>query len=175
MNLEGNKIQLRALEPEDISFLYQIENDTSVWEVSNTQTPYSKAVLREYLKQAYRDIYEIKQLRLAITNKLNSNCVGFIDLFDFDPKNKRVGVGIVIAEKDRGQGFASEALTMVCDYVKKYLQVHQLYANIGADNKQSIQLFEKNGFKSVGVKKDWIYSAGQFKDEYLYQLILDVY
>jgi diamine N-acetyltransferase len=42
MTLSGTNLYLRALEPEDLDFIYQIENDESVWEVSNTQTPYSK-------------------------------------------------------------------------------------------------------------------------------------
>ena len=42
MTLKGQNIHLRALEPEDLDFLYEIENNESIWEVSNTQTPYSK-------------------------------------------------------------------------------------------------------------------------------------
>ena len=35
--LKGEHIYLRALEPEDLDFVYQIENDTSLWELSDTQ------------------------------------------------------------------------------------------------------------------------------------------
>ena len=48
--LKGNKISLRALEPEDLEFVYAIENDENIWEVSNTQTPYSKFLIY-YLKK----------------------------------------------------------------------------------------------------------------------------
>ena len=66
MTLKGKNIHLRALEPEDLDFLYEIENNESIWEVSNTQTPYSKWVLKNYLENAHQDIYEAKQLRLVI-------------------------------------------------------------------------------------------------------------
>ena len=36
-NLRGKKISLRALEPEDLEFLYAAENNEANWEVSNTQ------------------------------------------------------------------------------------------------------------------------------------------
>ena len=49
MNLTGEQIVLRALEPEDLDFLYQLENDSSIWEVSNTTTPYSRFILKQYL------------------------------------------------------------------------------------------------------------------------------
>lgn len=88
MTLTGTSIYLRALEPEDLDFIYQIENDESIWEVSNTQTPYSKFLIRQYLENAHQDIYEAKQLRLAICVRDTNSVIGLIDLFDFDPKIK---------------------------------------------------------------------------------------
>src|SRR6478752_4930353 len=96
ITLQGNTIYLRALEPEDLDFVHSIENDESVWEFSNTQTPYSKFLIRQYLENAHQDIYEAKQLRLAICKNATFKAIGLIDLFDFDPKNKRAGVGIII-------------------------------------------------------------------------------
>ncbi len=169
--LEGTTIKLRALEPEDLDFLYRIENDANLWEYSTTQTPYSKFVLKQYLKDALRDIYEAKQLRLVITTTANIT-VGMIDLFDFDPKNKRVGVGILIAsEEDRQKGYAKEALQLLSAYVFKHLNVHQIYANIGEKNTKSIALFEKIGFVKAGTKKDWNFYKGKFHNELVYQLI----
>ena len=49
LNLKGKQVYLRALEPTDLDFLYQLENDTSVWELSGTLKPYSKKVLQLYL------------------------------------------------------------------------------------------------------------------------------
>lgn len=96
ITLKGNTIYLRALEPEDLEFVYAIENDESIWEVSNTQTPYSRFLIRQYLENAQQDIYEAKQLRLAICKNGTPEAIGLIDLFDFDPRNQRAGVGIVI-------------------------------------------------------------------------------
>jgi len=169
--LEGTKIKLRALEPEDLDFLFQIENDTNLWEYSTTQAPYSKFVLKQYLENSLRDIYEAKQLRLVITN-LDNKTVGMIDLFDFDPKNKRVGMGILIATtENRQKGYAKEALELLTKYVFNTLDVHQVYANIGQGNTKSIALFEKAGFKQIGLKKDWNFYNGKFHDEFLYQLV----
>ena len=111
--LKGKNIYLRALEPTDLDFLYLLENDEDLWEVSNTTTPYSKFVLKQYLDNAHRDIYEIKQLRLVLCDNQTEAVLGFVDLFDFDPKHRKVGIGVVIfLEKERGKGFALEALIM---------------------------------------------------------------
>lgn len=169
--LKGEKIQLRALEPGDLDFLYLLENNTDFWEYGSTQSPLSKFVLKQYLDNALRDIYDVKQQRLVIT-LLSGEMLGLIDLYDFDPKNKKVGVGIVIAEENqRGKGYALEAIKLLSNYAFIQLDVHQVFANIVADNTKSMALFEKAGFVKSGVKKDWIFYSGCFKDEVLFQLI----
>lgn len=172
VTLQGKDIYLRALEPEDLEFVYAIENDESIWEVSNTITPYSKFLIRQYLENAHQDIYEAKQLRLAICKKDAAEAIGLIDLFDFDAKNKRAGVGIIIQnEVDRNSGFGKEALGLVIDYSFQQLQLHQLYANIGTDNKASLSLFTTFGFVEIGVKKDWNFTNNAYHDEAVFQLI----
>lgn len=171
LTLKGKQIYLRALEPEDLSFLYDIENDESIWELSHTQAPYSRYILKQYLENAHQDIYEAKQLRLVIAD-YHGRPLGLIDLFDFDFKNKRAGVGILIKEpENRSQGHGKEALQLLIKYCFSHLDLHQLYCNISEENHPSIRLFEKQGFKKVGLKLDWIYNGEGYKNEYLFQLI----
>ena len=172
ITLKGDNIFLRALEPSDLDFLYELENEESLWIVGNTITPYSRFILKEYIANSYRDIYEVKQLRLVICKTEDEGPIGLIDLFDFDPKNKRIAVGIVIfLDKDKQKGFASESLNLISNYAFERLNVHQIYAGITEDNLGSIRLFENAGYKRNGIKKDWTFSEEGFKDEYFYQLI----
>ncbi|WP_010252977.1 GNAT family N-acetyltransferase [Myroides injenensis] len=174
MFIQGELIYLRALEPEDLEFVFLIENDMKLWEVSNTQTPYSRFLIRQYLENAYQDIYEAKQLRLVICDILSGSTLGLIDLFDYNPQNNRAGVGIVIQYEDnRRKGIGKEALELVVNYSKNHLFLHQLYANISTDNTASIQLFTGQGFQEIGVKKQWNRVGKTYKDEALYQLIFN--
>lgn len=168
--LHGKHINLRALEPDDLNFLFNAENDESFWEVSGTQTPFSKHLLQKYIENSHQDIYEAKQYRFVICNTQDIP-VGMIDLFDFNPQHKRVGVGILILKKYQNNSYGTEALELLIDYVFTFLGIHQIYANITTDNINSIHLFEKFNFTKVGVKKDWIYSSNKYKDECLFQLI----
>ncbi|GGK45174.1 MULTISPECIES: GNAT family N-acetyltransferase [Flavobacteriaceae] len=169
--LLGENINLRALEPTDLDFLFATENNEQFWDISSTQLPFSKYILQQYIENAHQDIYEAKQYRFVICNAENIP-VGMIDLFDFNPQHKRVGIGLLILPEHQNKGYASEALEMVIDYAFSYLDVHQIYANITSNNLKSIALFEKNNFKQVGIKKDWLFSNSTFKDEILYQLII---
>ena len=171
ITLKGEHIYLRALEPEDLEFIHGIENDESLWELSNTMTPYSKFLIKQYLEHSHKDIFEVKQLRLVISNYENKP-LGMIDLFDFDFKNSRAGVGILVKEKeDRQLGYGREALKLLIDYSFTHLGLHQLYCNISEENEASIKLFTSKGFQIVGLKKDWNHVNGVYKNEYLFQLI----
>ena len=172
ITLKGENIFLRALEPDDLEFIYAIENDESVWEISHTQTPYSRFLVRQYLENANQDIYEAKQLRLAICVNDDENAIGLIDLFDFDPKNNRAGIGILIKNTDnRNQGIGTEALGLLLNYAFYNLNLNQLYANIDTQNIGSLKLFTNFGFQKIGVKKQWNLVNGVYKDEALFQLI----
>lgn len=171
VSLHGNIIKLRALEKEDLDLLFELENSPSVWEISGTIAPYSRDVLKLYLENAHRDIYDVKQLRLVICT-VDNEAIGLIDLFDFDPKNRRAGVGIVITDEgNRNKGVGTEALEILCKYAFKTLNLRQLYANILEGNERSLYLFKKLGFELVGNKRDWIFTEGVFKNEYLFQKI----
>jgi diamine N-acetyltransferase len=140
--------------------------------VSNTQTPYSKFLVRQYLENAHQDIYEAKQIRLAICKNNTSEAIGLIDLFDYDARNQRAGIGIIIRnETNRNQGLGNESLDLLVNYAFKKLQLHQLYANIGVNNEASLKLFTTFGFQKIGVKKDWNLVQGKFQDELIFQLI----
>ena len=171
VTLKGKQIYLRALEKKDLDFLYLLENDTSVWEVSGTVTPYSKDVLRFYLENAHRDIFDVKQLRLVICTH-EHNTLGLIDVFDFEPNHKRAGIGIVILNQaERNKGIGAEAITLLTEYLFEALGLRQVYANIIEDNLASLHLFQKLGFQQVGVKKDWVRFINTFKNEILLQKI----
>lgn len=171
LNLKGKTGYLRALEPDDLDFLYQLENNTGIWEISGTTAPYSKHLLQLYLDNSHKDIYEAKQLRLCICDS-SDKAVGLIDLFDFDPRNHRAGIGIVILEeKNRNKGIGLEALQLLENYAFNGLHLRQLYANVLSDNEPSVHLFKKLGYIMVGEKKDWVLQNNEYKGEILFQKI----
>ncbi|TXE17420.1 GNAT family N-acetyltransferase [Psychroserpens burtonensis] len=175
ITLKGEHIYLRALEPEDLDLIHEIENNQDIWEISNTITPYSKFLIKQYLEQAHKDIYEVKQLRLVICD-FEDVALGMIDLFDFDFKNRRAGVGILIKDSvNRQKGYGKEALQLLTGYCKSQLDLHQLYCNISEENEKSLKLFKNQGFEIIGLKKGWNYVNGSYKNEYLLQSILNVH
>jgi len=171
MKLSSNKITLRAPELQDIDLLYKWENDESIWYLSNTNLPFSRFDLEQFILNGNHDVFVEKQYRFMIEKNDSKELIGCVDLFEFDPKNKRVGVGILIDEKYRNQGMASGALDILIQYVFEQLDVHQLFCNILSSNAESLILFKRKQFSIIGVKRDWVFSEGKYHDEVLLQLI----
>ncbi len=175
--LENEVVKLRAVEFTDIDLLYKWENNTTIWQVSNTFTPYSKYIINKYLENSHLDIFESKQLRLMIDDNSElspdkNKTVGAIDLFEFDPFNNRAGVGVLINNiENRRKSYASNALDVLIQYSFELLFLHQLYCNVVVENKISVELFKSRGFEVTGVKKEWIKASGGWLDEYTMQLI----
>jgi len=169
--MTGEKIHLRALEPTDIDLLYDWENDREIWPVSNTIAPFSRFVLEQYILNAHQDIYTTRQLRLMIDLADEKKTIGTVDLFEFDPGHRRVGLGILIQKDERGRGCAKEGLDLIIEYCFSTLMVHQIFCNISSENEISMKLFRSKGFEIIGLKKDWLLINNQWKDEYMLQLI----
>lgn len=166
-----NEIHLAALEPEDINLLFKLENDRSLWHVSNTLVPFSKTTLAAYLDNIEsNDISSAGQYRFAIKNR--EETIGCLDLYDYDPVNSRAGVGVILCESARGKGIAKIALKKLIHYVEQHLFLHQLYADIPVSNEQSITLFESCNFKKTACLKDWIRHKDSYEDQLTYQLLL---
>jgi diamine N-acetyltransferase len=172
--IQNDEIILRAVEPNDVELLYDWENRMELWSVSNTLTPFSKAQLFRYVKNAALDMFQTKQLRLMIDAcNLHDRplTVGMIDLFDYDPFHNRAGVGIMVNSEWRGRGVAASALQLFMTYAFNTLGLHQLYCHISESNAASIKLFESAGFRLVGVKQEWLKTSKGYEDELMFQCL----
>ncbi|MBP5388429.1 MAG: GNAT family N-acetyltransferase [Prevotella sp.] len=159
----GQKLLLRALEPEDLDFLYSIENDAELWDFGCANVPYSKFSLNNYIVGSTCDIYADKQMRLLMENE-DGKAVGLIDLFNFEPKHQRAEVGIVVAREYRNMGYGHEALMQIVAYARHTLHLHQVYAFVDVENDYSRKLFEGAGFTAGARLIDWIQKDCRYGD-----------
>ena len=165
----GECLHLRAMEPEDLEIMYAMENDPRTWDVTNFNVPYSKFVLRQYIENSQCDMFADRQLRMMIERREDAAVVGTIDITDFAPLHSRGEVGIAVLKEYQGNGYAKEALKLLCDYAFGFLFLRQLTAHVATDNEVSVQLFKSCGFSECGLLKEWWCVGGKFKDVVLLQ------
>jgi len=166
---ENKIIRLRAVEPEDLDRLYKWENNPQLWTVGNTRNPYSRFILKQYILNSDKDIYETHQLRLMMVSIKTGETVGTVDLFDFDIHNGRIALGLYVDSAFQGKGFAKAALLLVEDYVFNFLQLNQLYCHIAESNTASRQMFEKENYETNGMLRNWIKTVEGFENIIVFQ------
>ena len=173
-------IKLRKLEPSDLPFLYQWENDASVWADGSNHNPLSQQDLRDYIESTTGDIYKDGQLRLIIHSSSESVCqqsglsgeaglssvspqdgltLGCVDLFDFDPRNRRAAIGMYIAPQYRGQGIGREAVRLLEEYAFDFLHMRIIYAIISTSNTACSELYRQAGYTPSSVLPSWTLEA----------------
>lgn len=169
---DGN-IELRAAEPYDLDFIYELENDSSMWDEGDSSTPpLSRRVIADFLTASTGDIYTDRQMRLIIVETESQMPAGCIDLYDFDPANHRAGVGIAVVGSRRRKGIALAALSLLCEYCRLRLGMHQLWAVTAASNMASRALFAAAGFRTCGSLRSWLRRGSSYADALIYQRLL---
>lgn len=146
-------IRLRKIEPTDIPYLYQWENDAQMWADSNTHNPLSQYDLREYIASSTGDIYKDGQLRLMIDDE--GSTMGCIDLFDFDPRNRKAAIGMYIAPHARAKGIGTKAVKLIEEYAFGFLKLRMLYAIIAINNTACSTIYKKEGYQPSSILKAW--------------------
>lgn len=164
-------VTLRALEPEDLDILYEIENDPEHWDLGITNVPYSRYVLHDYVALSRSDIYIDGQVRLAIVGEENV-VVGLADLINFDPKHCKAEIGFVIRKEYRRKGYAKATLHQMLKYGLHTLHLHQLYAIVATSNTATVNLFQAFGYQPVSILKEWLFDGKKYHDAYFFQCFL---
>lgn len=157
-------IHLRALEPEDLELIYQIENDPTFWRFGTTTVPYSRYTLRQYLKSASNDLYADQQVRLVIegtSTEGQQQSLGLADLVNFSAQHHRAEISLALLPQYQGKHYGETAIKALIEYARRQ-QLHQIYAIIATSNRPAIQLFERLEFEKSTILKDWLL------DEYKY-------
>lgn len=165
-------VTLRAIEPEDLDLLYQIENDQKLWNVGATNVPYSRYTLHDYIATSADDIYADRQVRLMVQDAESHQTVGICDIVRFEPQHLRAEAGIVIMEPYRQQGYAQAALDQLLHYALTILHLHQLYAVVAAGNEAALHLFRHAGFDHETRLHDWLSEGHNYTDAIVMQRFL---
>ena len=154
--LHSPRLHLRALEPNDADFMYDVENDEHAWRYSDTVAPLSKKILKEYALTYDADPFSAGQLRLIITEKESNNSVGIVDLYDISQRHRRAFIGIYICKQFRRNHYADETIELIENYALNTLHLHQLGVKVEEEHETAKKLFETRGYNLKGKLDDWL-------------------
>ncbi|MFQ3274912.1 MAG: ribosomal-protein-alanine N-acetyltransferase [Candidatus Nanohaloarchaea archaeon] len=164
--LEGDQVNLRTIEEEDIEFLRNGLNNPEIRKFLTTRRP----VNLEQEKDFFENVISSEDgVHLAICREEETIGITSIEEHSKDLQTAEIGLWI---ETDRhGNGYGSEAARLLTDYALKELNYHKIYARTDERNEASRKIWEKLGFKQEGKLREQSYANGEFKDILIFGIL----
>lgn len=172
--MKNVQVRLRAVEPEDVDFMYMCEADrqNSLW--SDCRAPLSKHQLIDYALGYEADPFKAGQLRLIIETfsegEKKPRAAGILDIYEISAADSKGYVGICIHPDFRRRGIAEGALTELLVFNRVKLGLHNLVAKISEENEAALRLFEKCGFSPIALLPSWHRIGLSFHNFHLLQI-----
>ncbi len=162
MNIYGKKVVLRAMEKEDCEMIREMFNDPEIENlVVGWALPVSKYAQEKWFENYYNDQ---KNFRFVIETK-EDGAIGIATLTDIDWKNRRATHGIKLLSKQvRTKGIGTDTVMAIMRYAFDELQLNRLDGSWFADNLPSRTMYMKCGWKEEGVKREYVFKNGQYRD-----------
>jgi UDP-2,4-diacetamido-2,4,6-trideoxy-beta-L-altropyranose hydrolase len=148
MWLCGDPVRLRRAKAGDCQLLWQWANDHEARDNSFAQAPISwDAHVRWFTDKLYDP-----RSTLFIGVDQNDTPMGRIR---FDTTGRTAQVSLTIDSQYRGKGLAIALIERGVGYMFRHTWVEEIHAIIKPANVRSIKVFEKAGFKKVGLRQIW--------------------
>lgn len=119
-----------------------------------------------------KEDHQAKSKRFIIV-KNDGLPIGELSFHNLDLTNKSCEIGIKICElSEQGKGYGEEALRGFIDYLFNTYELHRIELDTLFENKRAQHLYQKVGFKVVGVKRDvWLDPQGVYRSAVVMDLL----
>ncbi len=159
--LEGDRIRLRAHEPEDVDRAMLWLNDPEVRQFLGRQYPFSRKEATERLLVAP----SFNAAFFAIVRKEDGLLIGDCGLFDASPENRGATLGIQIGDKTCWEGgYGTDTMRTLCRFGFDVMNLHRIDLHALASNERAIHVYEKIGFQREAVLRDAMFRFGRYHD-----------
>ncbi len=125
--------------------------------------------LEEYLKKDDLTLWVI-----FLNNELVGCVFLYVTIIETNVWSRRIAnLGYFIDKHFRGKGCASQVVPWVINYAFEVLDIKRLIAGCLENNAISKKIIEKNGFRFVGIERNYArpMSSKKYLNHYLYDLI----
>jgi len=160
---EGKLVRLRAFEAEDLDANHAFVNDYETLRgmMSGIPLPASMADERQWMDR--QSSYTFGEYQFAVENG-DGDLVGRCGVTKIDWKNRVAELGIMIGTPYRGRGYATDAMTVLCDFCFREMNVHKLKVTVFAFNTPALRCYERIGFVREGLLRQELWRDGAWQD-----------
>lgn len=175
VEMKGKNILIRNFTPDDAQELldYYLRNKDHLREFEPVRDAsfFTYEMQKEILLESYRhlmtgvgsDLGIYKDNKLIGKAKISSIVYGVF---------KSGILGYSIDKEYEGKGYMKEAINLVLEYAKEYLDLHRIEASVLTTNERSKGVLLSCGFEEIGINKKYLYINGKWSDHITFYKIL---
>ncbi len=164
------RLRLRQFRADDVDAMHACFADPEAMRFWNQPT-YTKRIETERSVRSFVDCTPSYYRFWAVADAGTDRCLGLVNYHDGHIRSRRASIGYMIDPALHRQGIATEAVTAMLDFCVSELGLHRLQAFIHPDNRASIRLIEKLGFRREGLLRDNLRVGEVWRDDLLYALL----
>ena len=170
-NIETKNLVLESFMIQDAEEIFKIRSDdrvTKYLDRDNHKTVDESGSMIQSIIKSFEDKAGINWI---IREKISFEVVGYIGYWKLIRENVRAEIGYALKPEYWGKGYMSEALLKVIEFGFNEFKLHSIMGNVNPQNKRSIKLLEKYGFKKEAhFREDYLYN-GKYLDSIIYCLL----
>lgn len=167
--INGTKVALGPLHPEDFAPLFRWANDVDAARLNGPYRPADWPSHKDWCETIGRDASKVI---FAIRRIGNPAIIGYVQIVNIHAVNRSADIGIRIGDAaDRGQGYGSEALQLALLYCWNHLNLNRVALSAFKDNGRAVELYCRAGFRKEGQLRRAVYVNGKWIDVILMAIL----
>ena len=175
VEIQGKNISIRNFTPDDAQELleYYLRNKEHLREFEPVRDAsfFTYETQKEILLESYRQLMTGSGSDLGIY--IGDKIIGKAKISSIVYGVFKNGIlGYSIDKEYEGRGYMKEAINLVLEYAKEYLDLHRIEASALTTNERSKGVLLACGFEEVGVNKKYLYINGKWSDHITFYKIL---
>ncbi len=167
--LEGEGIELRTIEEEDIEWMRDNINDPEIRKYTSMKYPLNYEQEKDWFENSVSS--EGGPIHLLITEDKDRK--GVISLMKVNKEGGNAEIGLWISGEEQGKGVGTEASRLMTDYGLRELRLHRIYARVFEHNPGSAKIWEKLDYQEEGCMREHDFIDGEYRDLRIFGMLRD--
>ena len=169
--LRTARLLLRPFADTDADEVFALHTDARVmryWDSAPWDDP---GMIERFLARCRALADDGTGARVAVEHREDGRFVGWIGLQEWDRENRSANLGYVLAHREWGQGYATEAAHALLQWAFAEMNLNRVSAQADTRNGASRRVLEKVGFVLEGTLRENVIVNGEVSDDWTFGLL----
>jgi [ribosomal protein S5]-alanine N-acetyltransferase len=160
--LVGSRISIGPFVPEDCAAMFCWFNDVAAARLDFAYRPVDMMAHQQWWNGLGKDPSKVV---FAIRKTSEPTIIGFVQVAAINSVHRSAEMGVRIgAEKNRGQGYGTEALRLALDFCWNHLNLNRVQLSVFKHNLRAIAAYKAAGFRKEGRMRRAAFIGGEWAD-----------